>query len=180
MIVPDSIEEKIKQLTRNVMAKQRQLAAFASKTLQSSGLSPSIADIEDVLSDAYLTAATRLRIEEYLSIEHYYAWYRRFLYFACLKFAEKKGRLPTVQLTNLEEEVQLLEIVDAHRRGINPDASLLVQELLKNLDETDQDILISRAAGYEYKEIAKKLNMSEESVRKRKSRASKALKELMK
>lgn len=179
-MMTDSVEERIKKLTEEVMKRERQLAGFAWNILESRGSSPSRVDIEDVLSEAYLTAATKVRNQENLIIENYFAWFRKVLFFACLKFAKKQGQLQEVQYQELEDEAQLLEIVNIHQKGQDPDVSILSKELLGALSETDQDIVKSSAEGYTSREIANRLSLSPESVRQRKKRALDVLKGLLK
>ena len=176
----EMISEKISNLTESVMEHQAQLASFAYGILKSRGMDGHKSDVEDVLSDAYLAAASKIRSKPDLEIENFYAWYRKFLFFACLKLAARKGQFPSVELEELENYAQLLEIVHSGQVHQDPDVSLFCEKLLMNLKEKDRDILTKSAQGYTSVEIAEELELKPEAVRQSKKRALELLRKLVK
>lgn len=162
--------ERIRLLTDAVRKNDRSLAALARRVLTQRGVSASHEEVEDVLSDAYLRAATRLRNEPRLQVENYAAWFSRFVFFTCLRRARELSKLPvTIDLDGMEMQDQMLDMV--------PELLLTMDKLLESLDPTDQKIVMRAAEGFTSKEIAGELggNLSEASVRQKKSRALRKL-----
>lgn len=82
--------KRIRQLTEFVQANQGPLAYFAGVCLSTGSRSVRPETIEDVLSDAYLVAATRIQKDPDLAIRKMGAWFRKVIFFTCLKEKHKR------------------------------------------------------------------------------------------
>jgi RNA polymerase sigma factor (sigma-70 family) len=133
--------------------------------------------VEDVLSDAYIAAATRLRHDRNLHVDDWVAWFRRFVFLTCLRHTRDKLKDRSIDLDSVEAEERLLDLVAVRSSANVEDIRLIVNEALNALDEQDCNIVQQSADGYTSAEIAEKLGLSPENVRTRKSRAVRLLRE---
>jgi len=161
----------IRSLTDLVKREEPALAGFAWRCLAVRMRRPQREDVEDVLSDAYLAAATRLRCDSSLVVHSLGAWFRRVLFFRCLKHAKMQSADDWEKpIDQLEREDEMVEIL--HRGShIETEDAILADELLSTLGGRDRRILELTIEGYTSREIAEVLEETPENVRKVKSRA---------
>jgi RNA polymerase sigma factor (sigma-70 family) len=167
-------EALIRELTDVARSQQNDFERFAWRCLAVRGFQPQREDVEDALSDAYLIAATRIRNEPALRIPNLPAWFRRVLFFACLKKVDRKRSL------GITEEIEALEFEDSQVRS-NPDwdSPIFVRDLLEKLEPKERAVLGLLAQGETSGDIAGKLNLSAENVRQIKSRGIRSLRRIM-
>jgi RNA polymerase sigma factor (sigma-70 family) len=178
----EDVQDALTALTRVVRDGERSFAAFAWRCLAIRGANPAMADVEDVLSDAYLTAATRLRSEPGLRIERLDAWFRKILFFKCLRAAaaSRKDGIRRVA-ASLEAEDRLLDVVDRSVSSSEDlDRHLFVKELLGTLDIRARSVVEMSAAGFTSAEIGRDLNEQTDNVRQIRSRALSRLRRALK
>lgn len=168
-------EERIRKLTDLLRRRQRQLAGFAWRCLSVRGVQPQNADVQDALSDAYLIAATKIRNDPTLVVENWEAWFRKFLFFTCLKLADAHHKLGlTTTIDELEAEDEILQS-SAHW-----DDNILARELLDSLEPEEREVLTQAGSGYTSNEIGVALGKSADNVRQIKSRAIEKLRQGLK
>jgi RNA polymerase sigma factor (sigma-70 family) len=130
----------------------------------------SIEDVEDVMADAYVAAASRLRSDPTLQIENMLGWFRRVLFLTCLDYSRRYRRAHAGLVRALQYEDDSLDLI----AGAHPafDLKAALAEALGRLPAEDRTIVTMAAAGHTSDEIAKTLvpQMTPDSVRKRKSR----------
>jgi len=174
-------EGRIRDLTNLVRSEANSLSGFARVNLLRVMRSPQREDVEDVLSDAYLAAATRLRREPSLEVQNLGAWFRKVLFFRCLQYGKKwrEGKWAK-SLEDLENEDQVLEILhQAEKSHSTTETTLLVDECLSKLDDRERQVLVLAAQGYTSREIGNKFKETPENIRKIKSRAIEKLRNLL-
>ena len=158
-----------------VEEEQRYLAGFARAVLLNLHVSAARHDVEAVLNDAYIHAATRLRDDGELRVENMHAWFRGVIFNTCLERRRRGFRYSSLFVQSLEDEIGVLNQID--QTTVSVDLTIAADEVLKNFSEQDQEIVKLAAAGYTSDEIAALLgDMTAVAVRKRKSRALAALK----
>jgi RNA polymerase sigma factor (sigma-70 family) len=164
-------EDRIRQLTDVARRRQRDWQSFAWQCLSVRGAQPQPADVQDALSEAYLTAATRLRNEPTLIVENLEAWFRKVLFFVCLKQADARHKLGLVgTLESLQGEDEVLQFSPSW------DHNILARQLLDNLEPEEREIVTMAGQGLTSKEIGQALGKSGENVRQIKARAIAKLK----
>lgn len=174
----NDIDLRIKRLTEVCREEERILAAFALKIFSTYGVRVEKDDIEDILSDAYLKATTRLLNNKNLEIQNYQGWIRRFISFTCLSFLKKKLKTSDhfVQLGRYDHVYELIQ-EDAYDHSIYKE---LVDELLKRLPQLEQEVIkLSIIEGYSTKDIAEKIKKQTDNVRQIKHRALLKLREYL-
>jgi RNA polymerase sigma factor (sigma-70 family) len=167
------LEDRIQELTDFVQTEQQSLFRFAWRCIALRGRKPGVQDIEDVMSDAYLTAATLLRDERSAPVRNLGAWFRKILFFRCLRLAAKwRFRQWDRTIDDLEAQDEVLDLVASGVEGSPAHESrLLVRELLDSLDSRSRAIVELAAEGYSAVEIAERVGESPANVRQLKSRA---------
>lgn len=168
--------DALTELTALMVEHESSLARFAAGCLAMRGQRPTPADVEDALGDAFVTAATRLRNESQLTVERPLAWFKKIVFFKCLRMAAKaKPRRWMALVDELEESDELLDHVQSGGRGPGIETRLALEALLGALDERSRDVLRQFAEGFTSTEIAEQLGESAENVRQLKSRALRTL-----
>jgi RNA polymerase sigma factor (sigma-70 family) len=157
-------ESRIRALSELLRAKRSQLQSFAWRCLSVRGARPQIADVQDALAEAYLRAATRLKNQPELAPDNLEAWFRRVLFFTCVKHADARYKLG---LSTTIEELQAEDAV------LEPAVweQILAGQLLAKLDPQEGDILRMAAEGYTSVEIGQKYGRPADTIRQAKSRA---------
>ena len=168
-------------LTETSQKEERAMTYFAAKTLSSYGRTPSKEDIREVLSNAYLRAATLLNNDKQLKIKNYSAWLRRILFFVCLDYVKKETKLILFDdIEELQSVNGIYEIVNGYRNQ-DPESIFFnkefADELMSSIDEKERKIIKMSVEGYKSEEIGKLLNENPSNVRQIKSRALKKLRQ---
>lgn len=174
------VPDRLQALTDAIVAHDRPLASFTRMCLSARRMNTGKSAVEDVLSDAYIAAATRLRHDRNLQVDDWVAWFRRFIFLTCLRHTRDKLKDKTIDLDTAEMEERLLDFVADRAAPNKEDIRLIVAEALQNLQKTDPEshtIVEQSADGYTSIEIAKTLGITPENVRTQKSRALKKLRE---
>ena len=162
-----------------VQQQQSDFARFAWRCLALRGREPDLADIEDVMSDAFVVAMSRLREEPLLKIRNLGGWFRKILFFQCLRRA-RKWRFEgwDALVTSLEEGDYVLDILQhTTTPPDDPDLAILARELLDRLGPLERRIVELSISGYTSSEIAALEGETPANVRQLKSRALKRLRE---
>jgi RNA polymerase sigma factor (sigma-70 family) len=178
-----SAADTLARLTSFVREHERQLVALAWRCLAIRGHRPSAQDLEDVLSDAYLTAATRLRNEPTLRPADVGPWFRKVLFFRCLNHARRWGRevVPdgwAALVAGLQaDDVTLEELLPAP--ASDPNKQLLLDQLLAKLEPDARTVIQLALSGYTADEIAAQIGSTAANVRKLRSRGLAKLREAL-
>lgn len=171
-------DAKIRALTELVKKEESGLARFAWRCLAMRGRKPTRQDVEDVLSEAYLTAATRFHREPSLAVANLRAWFYKVLFFKCLQHASKwkfenwNAVVDDLTFEDMTLDALTHEEYTAEGRLVR---DVLLRELLEEASPEAQDILRLAAQGYTSQEIAERLKDTAANVRQRKARALAAL-----
>jgi len=170
-------EMQIKKLAEALKQDEKSLLAFAFRTLAARGPRPNAADLEDLLSTAFLEAAKLLRDRKDLRVTNYTAWFRRILYFTCMRHLRDRRKVEVVGLDELIEADQLYDriLVDEG----SGDTGTKLEELLEQLSDESRRVLERSAQGYTSREIAEDIGKSADAVRQIKSRGIAALKSIL-
>lgn len=143
------------------------------------GGASSKSDLEDVLADAYVTAATKIRNDPTLEVRNMAGWFRRVLFLTCLERSRYDRREQQRFVTQLQEEDDSLDLI----AGYNPhfDLQIALQKALKELKDDERTIVTMAAEGHTSNEIAEKLGgrATPASVRKEKSRVLAVLQKML-
>lgn len=175
-----SPDTRVHALTQMVSEQQRALAHFAWTCLAARGAKAGPEDVEDVLSDAYLKAATRLSKEPGLEIENFNAWFHRIVFFDALHHARRwRGREWERGIAELEREAETQTELHALQGGSGVEDRILARQLLERLGEEDREIVRLSLEGYSSEEMADRVGTSAAAVRQRKSRALHQLREAL-
>jgi RNA polymerase sigma factor (sigma-70 family) len=170
--------DALAELTSVVAEHEPGLAHFAAGCLAMRGQRPTRADIEDALSDAFVTAAIRLRREPHLTIERPLAWFKKIVFFRCLHMAAAaKSRRWVTLVSQLEIDDVLLDSVRDGARGPGIETRLTIEALLDGLDGRSKEVLRLYAEGFTSTEIAEQLGETADNVRQLKSRTLRSLRE---
>lgn len=172
-----STPERLQAFTDAIIAKDRPLAAFARMCLAARRMSTDADAVRDVLSDAYIAAAMRLRHDRDLHVDNWVAWFRRVIFLTCLRHVRETLKDRTIDVDAAELEERLLDFVADRSSPDAQDVRLIVKETLATLDEQDRAIIEQSADGYTSAEIAGTLGLTPENVRTKKSRVLRALRE---
>lgn len=167
--------DKVSELANAVQERQKWFAYFVKQTLLAFGLVLSKEDIEDILSDSFLKASTKLLHDKSLEIQNYYAWFAKIVYYTSLN-AHKKELIKNSKLSKIDIS-ELEDYYYVHNFMNESNNKELVQKVLNILDKKEEQIiLMSIIDGLSSKEIAEKMNIDQAAtVRKIKSRAIKKL-----
>jgi RNA polymerase sigma factor (sigma-70 family) len=172
--------ERLQAFTDAIVAHDRPLASFTRMCLAARRMNTTQTAVEDVLSDAYIAAATRLRHDRNLQVEDWVAWFRRFVFLTCLRHTRDTLKDKTIDLGTAEMEERLLDFVADRESSNKEDTRLIVAQALERLkvDDPQSHTIVERSAdGYTSVEIAKTLGLTPENVRTQKSRALRKLRE---
>lgn len=162
--------DQLHNLTAVIKADYRKLGYLAQKWLSVYRVPPSEAEIQETLSDLYLTAATKLKKDPNLRIINYHGWLRRILFFICLKYAQKSIRNKAIN-KNISDFCADTEIYELLYYGfVDQDRKIFLNNLLRELPAKDKHLFELTLSGYTSDEIADKLKINSDAVRKRKSR----------
>ena len=160
-----------------VEAAKPALGGFAHGMLLKARAPAGKGDVEDVLSDAYVDAATRLRRDPEYRVEDMVAWFRRFVFWRCIK----KGRLTRWErlrfVPHLEEQEEMLEMIDGGNTSL--DVHIAMREAYEPLTDDEQKLTALILAGRTSEEIAEADGVSVVAARKRKSRLFNKLRTLL-
>jgi RNA polymerase sigma factor (sigma-70 family) len=166
MAMETASETRIRHLTTLLRDRQREFGNLAWRILLVRGARPQQQDIEDALADAYLAAATRLRNEPELAADHLEPWFRKVLFFTCLKQGDAKRKLGLSQtIEELEYEDEVLQSAPLWDKQID------IAQRLDSLEPEEREIVRLAGEGYTSAEIASRVGKSAQNVRKIKSRA---------
>ena len=132
-------------------------------------------DAQDVLQDAFVAAFQNL--QQFTGKATFGAWLKRIVINRCLDFLKKK-RLPIVEIENISYKISEKPVEKEKEftlYGIHPKQ---VHNEIKNLPKGCRVILnLYLLEGYDHKEIAQILEISESTSKSQYARAKKLLKE---
>jgi RNA polymerase sigma factor (sigma-70 family) len=171
---PNTPDNRLRILTEIVQENDEKLSGWVRSWLRSRSGQPTKEEVQDVLSDAFVTAITKLRDAPELEIHFPFAWFLRILFFTSLRHARR--HLHVIQRLELEDRL-LNRIVDP--TVSNSESRLVIDNAVKTAAGDDLEIIQLAAQGYTSEEIGEKLDISPELVRKRKSRALQRLRLLL-
>jgi RNA polymerase sigma factor (sigma-70 family) len=160
-------DPRIAALTATARDQQRSLSALAAECLGELA-KPQV--VEEVLSDAYFRAFSRLQREPSLEVAHMEAWFRKFVVFACL---HQRSRRKLLQAT--EAQLQELESEDDLLDRVSWGGDVDLRKALQGMRAKDRELLELIAAGHSAREVGEKLGMQAEAVRQRKRRLIRVL-----
>ena len=130
-------------------------------------------EAEDVMQEAFLTAFTKL--ESYKGEVAFGAWLKRIVINKSLTQLKKNKRYEEVKMEVIPQENSEDEEIDC--KGLDPENVL---KTLQSLKENYRIALtLNLIEGFDYEEIAKILNYTNENVRTTISRAKKKLKQVL-
>ena len=173
------IQARIERLTETVRQSEASFAGFARAVLRSVGGFRSDDDVREVMADAYIAAAQRLKSDRELNVENMGGWFRRVLFLACLTHNRHRLRDMRRFVNSLNEDDDLLGLLASTPAQF--DLGVALKEALGKLREEDRTIVMMSAEGYTSGDIADMLGASfnATNVRKRNSRALAALQKLL-
>lgn len=172
--VEGNVGRKISDLAAIVRTHERGLGIFAERCFRNRGLAVDREELRDVVSDAFLAAASRFHAQPDLHLRNPLAWFRKVLFFNVLRRTrELAGDLNGEDsIRELEGEDEVLEAVfGANPVPIEAEAAAAVREALAHLDHNEAKILEMTAEGFSSREIGMKLDLSDSNVRQIRSRA---------
>jgi len=169
---------RIRELTESVRSNQSALAEGIRRRLLRFGLASDRADVEDVLSEAYLTAAVRLRRDQALQIKSPSGWVSRIALFLIMRRAKKrKVEGWKTLIEDLEVQDAVIDLVHRAEGEANPELRLYVRELLATLEPREREILERTAEGWTAEEIGIQIALTPANVRQVRSRAARRLRQ---
>ncbi len=179
LLVQEKQLEQIHRLTEEAKKSQSALAGFARAVLSRLGRGATTQDVEDVLADAYLAAATRLRNDTDLQVENMGGWFRRVILLTCLEHHRRELREQRQFASQLQDEDDSLDLI-ANERPVS-ELRAALQQALARLPDADRRIVEMAASGHTSNEIAAAIGngTTAEAVRKQKSRVLAALQKLL-
>jgi RNA polymerase sigma factor (sigma-70 family) len=166
----------IEEFTDLVKAKERMYSYFIWNTAKRNGTSLGKQEIEDIISDAYLSAVTQIRNNPRLIIIFPVTWFMRVIYFRTLRYLKNKKRVKTFN-KEWEELMATNFVYDTIDKDL---PELELKALMEKLKGEERNVIEMNVQGLSYKEIAARLNKKEDNVRQIKSRAVKKLRKLLK
>jgi RNA polymerase sigma factor (sigma-70 family) len=172
------MDERIQDLTSTARDHERSLAFFVWKQAKSYGVDLGTQDIEDILSESYLIALTKLRNDHSLVVSNYYAWLTRIVFLNMLntfkKQVQRKMKLSDTDLQEIMDVNLVMETLDnvVHRKMLN-------EKIGELLTQEEKAIIDRGIEGYLSREIAEELGISSDAVRKIKSRAIQKIKKIL-
>jgi RNA polymerase sigma factor (sigma-70 family) len=139
----------------------------------------SVEDVEDVMADAYVAAASRLRNDVSLHVENMLGWFRKVLFLTCLDYSRRHRRAYAGLIRRLRDEDDSLDLIVGENP--TPDLKAALVEAFEHLGDEDRTIVRMAAEGHTSDEIAKSLGQkwTPDGVRKRKSRVLATLQEML-
>ena len=160
------------RITEVAVQRSAGLKAVAYHALASRGAYPSKEDVEDVLSQAYLDAASRC-LQDPPRLRHPEAWFKRVVFLRCLHFLRERSKNPLdlAVLDALAEDSALM--LEVETWGL--DRKILAAQLTELAEPEDRDILGRFATGWTSGDIGEALGLSATAVRKRLSRILQSL-----
>ena len=168
----------IDEFTNQIMQKERFLSFYIWKSAQNYGYSLTKQEIEDIFSDSYLKAATKIQNTEEIELKYPLAWFTRIVFLTLMNFLrKKKHKTKAIDIQELEDLRMMNMVYETIDRHMNDD---IIKKLMdKHLTEDEKKVVEMNVKGYSYEEISKALNRTQESVRQLKSRAIKKIKKLI-
>jgi RNA polymerase sigma factor (sigma-70 family) len=165
----------IDELTNQLIQKERFFSFYIWKTAQEYGYTMNTQEIEDILSDSYLRAATKIQNNRALRLRYPLAWFTRVIFLTLMNFLRKRQHkikgINIQELDNVRATNFVYETIDNH---INND---IIKKIIdKHLTDDEKTVIQMNVDGYTYEEISNVLGKTEESVRQIKSRAVKKIK----
>ncbi len=166
-----TIEEMAELLRRE----ERQYAKLAWVWLKRHGAKPTTEDVEDVMEDAFLRAATKLR-HDGVQVRNLGAWYARFLFYRCLEFARSKRRDDAFVTRSLDlEDMDRIQQYVADHVASEGDDGRFLRGILDTLSSEERKLLDSYMDGATSEQLAVKFNVTPAALRQRKHRILKKL-----
>jgi len=167
----ESASVQIRRLTEYAESEQGVLEYLVRRWLNK----PDRSVVEDVLSESYFIAAEKLLREPDLEVKNMGAWFKKVIYYQCLKQRSKKQE---VELSLLE--IDDLEIEEEFLDELYQGARVDLDQALQELEEHEVTILKMYSEGYTSTEIANKTGYDASSVRRIKKRVIAELRKALK
>ncbi len=126
---------------------------------------------EDLVQDVFVKM-WELR-EQWKGVENFSAYIYQMVRFRCFNYLRGEKLREEMMRSYKEEKLSIVEI----NQYIEEEIFRLVNQAMDSLPSTYKQVITLTLEGYRVKEIAEKLNVGEETVKKRKQAAKQVLKE---
>ena len=126
---------------------------------------------EDLVQDVFVKM-WELR-EQWKGVENFSAYIYQMVRFRCFNYLRGEKLREEMMRSYKEEKLSIVEI----NQYIEEESFRLVNQAMDSLPSTYKQVITLTLEGYRVKEIAEKLNVGEETVKKRKQAAKQVLKE---
>jgi RNA polymerase sigma-70 factor (ECF subfamily) len=131
-------------------------------------------EAEDVMQQAYVNAYAHLR--QFDRRAAFATWLTRICVNEALARAKKRGRYEPIDDETLTEMPMAAPIPDPERQAIARELSVLIESAIDTLPDGSREVFVLREVqGLDTAETAQSLNISEDAVKTRLSRAKAAL-----
>lgn len=173
--MPDKL---IDEITKQFMAKEKFLAFYIWKTGKRYGYDFDKAEIEDLISDSYLTAVSKLKNRPDLTLRYPFAWFLKIVFLTSMNSIRKRLKNHHILTRELLEDLENTSFVYETIDG-DIDDSIIKDVIEKKLAPDEREVLKMNLEGYSYDEIADSLSKSKEAIRQIRSRSIKKIKKLL-